>query len=101
MILWKRAARGEDAPLSLFQRSLPDSNLLLALLVTSKFATIFVALYEDFCCIVRTNYLSFARAYLSVGFPIFVPSTDESFRTHDDLTAREAITAVRNDLTNE
>jgi hypothetical protein len=38
---------------------------------------------------------------LHVGFPESLHSADASFRTHNGLTAREAITAVRNELTDE
>lgn len=72
-------------------------RLSLTLLLAS-----FVAINRYyFCCIARAKYFTLGvRECLHVGFPIFVPTTDEAF-AHDNLTAREAITAVRNDLTNK
>jgi hypothetical protein len=68
--------------------------LSLTRILARFFATNFLATYE-------ANNLSFARAFLHVGFPIFTLSTDEAFAHTTALTAREAITAVSNDLTNE
>jgi hypothetical protein len=95
MILWKESAARlpQRAALSLY--SALHSGLFIAYLKPCK---IFC---NEFPCNKRSKYFKLRACISPRRFPDLYALYRRSFRTHDGLTAREAITAVSNDLTNE
>jgi hypothetical protein len=100
MILWKgkRRALWETRGAFAFAAVIRKFPLLPLTSILASFVAINLCLFS---CIAEAKYRKLrASECLRVGFPIVTVSLPTKAFAHDSLTAREAITAVSNDLKN-